>query len=45
MDIVKSNPQTSPFLSMLNFLMVSLLASVSSAVVLAGIVLLLSSAN
>jgi len=45
MDIVKSSSQPSPFVSMLNFLMTSLLASLSSAIILAGIVLLLSAVN
>jgi hypothetical protein len=42
MNTVKSSPQPSPFSSMLNFLMTSLLAGISSAIILAGIVLLLS---
>jgi hypothetical protein len=45
MNSVKSSPQPSLFLSMLNFLMTSILASISSAIVLAGIVLLLSAVS
>ena len=45
MNTVKSGPQPSPFLSMFNFLMTSLLASISSAIILVGIVLLLSSVS
>ena len=45
MNIVKSSPQPSLFLSMLSFLMTSLLAGISSAIILAGIVLLLSAVS
>jgi hypothetical protein len=42
---LKSNSQSAPFMSLLNFVGVSLLAGLSSAVVLAGVVLLISSAS
>lgn len=45
MSIVKSSPRPSPLVSLFNFLMTSLLASLSSAILLAGIVLLLSAVN
>lgn len=45
MSIVKSSPRPSPFASVFNFLMTSLVASLSSAIILAGIVLLLSAVN
>jgi hypothetical protein len=45
MDIVKSGPQPSLFSSTLSFLVTSLVASLSSAIILAGIVLLLSAVN
>ncbi|MDD2815059.1 MAG: hypothetical protein PHP00_04880 [Thiotrichaceae bacterium] len=42
---LKSSSQSAPFMSLLNFVGVSLLAGLSSAVVLAGVVLLISSAS
>lgn len=45
MNTVKSNTQPSLLISLLNFLGVSLLSAVGVSVVLAGIVLLLSSAG
>jgi hypothetical protein len=42
---LKSSSQSAPFMNLLNFVGVSLLAGLSSAVVLAGVVLLISSAS
>ncbi|MEN9460651.1 MAG: hypothetical protein RIS84_671 [Pseudomonadota bacterium] len=42
---LKSSSQSAPFMNLLNFVGVSLLAGFSSAVVLAGVVLLISSAS
>ncbi len=45
MDTVKTLDKSSPFMSLLNFMGLGLMAGMSSAIVLAGIVLLIATVS